>query len=238
MELSQCFNLKSNLQHVSDLPLSRILSPLFFFFFSLPYFQDGATQDLAKLQTFLTTAGLPHTYEPLVDFGVESLGDLLNPLLVNESALRSGLGLSSADVDRMLLVQTAAMKGEPLPPASTASAVAAAAAAKKSTPTARSSSGVDSSQAATNATSLSENGSQALLAGAPTAGATPEVTGADAPADSAASISSSSCAPSPAVSSSFVVGDTVTWKVCAVNGKGKLRGFLYFFYLIFFCLMQ
>jgi len=79
--------------------------------------QEYAKEELVKLQAFVASAGLPHAYEPLVDFGVESVGDLLNPLLVNESALRSGVGLPSADVDRMLLVQAAAIKGEPMPPA-------------------------------------------------------------------------------------------------------------------------
>jgi hypothetical protein len=81
--------------------------------------QEHAQVNLAKLQAFLVSASLPHTYGPLVEFGVESISDFLNPLLVNESALRSGLGLTSFDVDRMLLVQAAAMKGQPMPPAPT-----------------------------------------------------------------------------------------------------------------------
>lgn len=89
--------------------------------------QDQAAAELAKLRAFLAGHGVAHAAAPLVDFGVESLSDFLNPLLVNGPVLHgSGVGLRDHDVQRLLAVQGATLRGEPVPPSPAAAAAAAA----------------------------------------------------------------------------------------------------------------
>jgi hypothetical protein len=197
--------------------------------------QDGAKENLAKLQAFLKSASLAHTYDPLVEFGVESVSDFTNPLLVNESALRSGLGLAASDIDRMLLVQAAAMKGQPMPP------IAIASAAISSNPTSTSSSN-SSSTTTTSSTSTETLQSAPLSAPSKVVGDSNKPAAAGARSTRASEIAGvgvaednssaaatalesepsslsneSTRAEAPTLasssSSSFAVGDLVTWKV-------------------------
>jgi hypothetical protein len=60
--------------------------------------QQEAAESLEKLYSFLKEAGLASKYDKFVDYGVESVLDILNPLLINNVALKSDIGLSDIEI--------------------------------------------------------------------------------------------------------------------------------------------